>query len=190
VGAIEPAEAPNGSSTMPDMATARATGDVAVRAAQQDDLDVVHALHVDAVLHSTAIWRDEPLPRTWFDAWLVERAAGGFPVLVAEVEGATAGYATYGPWHQNPGYRHTVEDSVYVRPEFHGRGVASRLMTALVAHAREDGRHVMLADIAAENAASIRLHERLGFERMAVLPEVGRKFDRWLDLVIMRLPLV
>ncbi len=99
------------------MPTAYATNtdpSVTVRDCEPRDLDVVHGLHVDAVLHSTAIWQDEPQPRAWFDAWLAERRADGFPVLVAEVDGVVGGYSTYGPFRPKEGYRHTVEHSVYV----------------------------------------------------------------------------
>ncbi|WP_267442880.1 GNAT family N-acetyltransferase, partial [Curtobacterium sp. GC_Cur_1] len=174
------------------MTTAYATGGpraVTVRVCEPDDLDVVHALHVDAVLNTTAVWQDTPNPRAWFDGWLAERRAAGLPVLVAEVDGAVAGYVSYGPFRPLEGYRFTVEHSVYVVPAFRGRGIASTLMRALVAHAREQDLHVMMAGICSSNTGSIALHERLGFEVAAVLPEVGRKFDRWWDLTLMRLPL-
>ncbi len=169
------------------MATAYAT--IRIRECTPADLDVVHALHVDAVLHTTAIWQDEPHPRAWFDTWLAERRADGWPVVVAEVDGVVAGYASYSSWRPHPGYRHTVEHSVYVVEAFRGRGVASALMGALVERATAEGRHVMMAGICSTNTGSIALHERLGFETVAVVPEVGRKFGRWLDLTMMRLPL-
>jgi len=175
------------------MTTAYATnagGPVTVRDCEPRDLDVVHALHVDAVLHSTAIWQEEPHPRSYFDGWLAERRADGYPVIVAEVDGRVAGYATYSQWRPHQGYRLTVEHSVYVVEEFRGRGVATTLMGALVERATAEGRHVMIAGICSTNGGSIALHERLGFTTVAVVPEVGRKFDRWLDLTLMRLPLV
>ncbi|MCP1501306.1 phosphinothricin acetyltransferase [Curtobacterium herbarum] len=171
------------------MATAYATDAVRVRDCTPADLDVVHALHVDAVLHSTAIWQEVPHPRTWFDTWLTERQGDGWPVLVAEVDGVVAGYATYSQWRPHQGYRLTVEHSVYVVESFRGRGIASTLMAALVARATAEGRHVMIAGICSANTGSIALHERLGFTTVAVVPEVGRKADRWLDLTLMRLPL-
>jgi L-amino acid N-acyltransferase len=178
------------------MPTAYATNtdpSVTVRDCEPRDLDVVHGLHVDAVLHSTAVWQDEPHPRSWFDGWLAERRSDGYPVLVAEVGGpdggSVAGYATYSQWRPHPGYRLTVEHSVYVVEAFRGRGVATVLMDALVARARAEGRHVMMAGICSENAGSVALHTKLGFSTVAVVPEVGRKFDRWLDLTLMRLPL-
>lgn len=175
------------------MTTAYATnagGPVTVRDCEPRDLDVVHALHVDAVLHSTAIWQEEPHPRSYFDGWLADRRADGYPVVVAEVDGRVAGYATYSQWRPHQGYRLTVEHSVYVVEAFRGRGVATTLMGALVERATAEGRHVMIAGICSTNAGSIALHERLGFTTVAVVPEVGRKFDRWLDLTMMRLPLV
>lgn len=120
---------------------------------------------------------------------MAERQADGWPVVVAEVDGVVAGYASYSQWRPHPGYRHTVEHSVYVVQGFRGRGVASTLMGALVTRATAEGRHVMIAGICSTNTGSIALHERLGFETVAVVPEVGRKFDRWLDLTLMRLPL-
>ncbi|MBT1670096.1 GNAT family N-acetyltransferase [Curtobacterium flaccumfaciens pv. flaccumfaciens] len=172
------------------MTTAYATNGVVIRDCTPTDLDVVHALHVDAVLHSTAIWQDTPHPRAYFDGWLAERQGGGYPVVVAEVDGVVAGYATYSQWRPHQGYRLTVEHSVYVVETFRGRGIATTLMAELVARATAEGRHVMMAGICSTNTGSIALHERLGFTTVAVVPEVGRKFDRWLDLTMMRLPLV
>ncbi|UWD83703.1 GNAT family N-acetyltransferase [Curtobacterium flaccumfaciens] len=166
-----------------------ATGPVIVRDCEPRDLDVVHALHVDAVLHSTAIWQEVPHPRSYFDGWLAERQADGYPVIVAEVGGQVAGYATYSQWRPHQGYRLTVEHSVYVVEAFRGRGIATALMAELVARATAEGRHVMMAGICSTNAGSIALHERLGFTTVAVVPEVGRKFDRWLDLTLMQLSL-
>ncbi|WP_133518149.1 GNAT family N-acetyltransferase [Curtobacterium flaccumfaciens] len=171
------------------MTTAYATNGVVIRDCTPADLDVVHALHVDAVLHSTAIWQEEPHPRSYFDGWLAERQADGYPVVVAEVDGQVAGYATYSQWRPHQGYRLTVEHSVYVVEAFRGRGIATTLMAELVARATAEGRHVMMAGICSTNTGSIALHERLGFTTVAVVPEVGRKFDRWLDLTMMRLPL-
>ncbi|MCS5522401.1 GNAT family N-acetyltransferase [Curtobacterium flaccumfaciens pv. oortii] len=172
------------------MTTAYATNGVVIRDCTPTDLDVVHALHVDAVLHSTAIWQEVPHPRSYFDGWLAERQADGYPVIVAEVDGQVAGYATYSQWRPHQGYRLTVEHSVYVVETFRGRGIATTLMAELVARATAEGRHVMMAGICSTNTGSIALHERLGFTTVAVVPEVGRKFDRWLDLTMMRLPLV
>jgi phosphinothricin acetyltransferase len=108
---------------------------------------------------------------------------------VAEVEGAVAGYASYGPWRAFDGYRLTVEHSVYVDGAFRGKGLARALMTALIERARDAGLHVMIAAIEAENRPSIALHESLGFGNAHTLRQVGQKFGRWLDLTFMDLHL-
>ena len=108
---------------------------------------------------------------------------------MAVAEDELAGFAVYGPWRELDGYRHTVENSVYVREDRHGLGIGSALLAALITSAREVGHHVVIADIEAKNTPSVRLHERFGFHHVATMPEVGTKFGRWLDLTIMRLPL-
>lgn len=166
----------------------RATDDgtIAIRAAAPADLPGILAIYNDAVATTTAVYTDRPRTAEAQAAWLEERRAQGLPVLVAAEGGAIAGFATYGPFRPWPGYRHTVEHSVYVAPGRHGRGVGSRLLAALVEAARAAGLHVMVAGVDAANEASLRLHERHGFERAGHLREVGRKFDRWLDLVLLQ----
>ena len=129
-----------------------------------------------AVEHTTAIWNAADRAE-----WIAERQAGGFPVPVAlEDDGTVLGYATYGPWRPHDGYRHTVEHSLYVREGLRGRGTGSALLTALLERARAQGIHVMVAGIDADNE---------GFDRVGVLPQVGVKFGRWLDLVFLQLVL-
>jgi phosphinothricin acetyltransferase len=100
-----------------------------------------------------------------------------------------AGYASFGDWRAWDGYRHTVEHSVYVRADRRGDGIGEALMLALIERARTSGKHVMVAAIEAGNAGSIRLHEKLGFERVGHLKEVGAKFGGWLDLAFLQLTL-
>jgi L-amino acid N-acyltransferase len=97
-----------------------------------------------------------------------------------------AGFATFGDFRAWPGYRHTVEHTVHVRSDRRGRGVGTQLIEALFPIARSRGKHVMIAGIDATNTGSIRLHERLGFQRSGYLPQVGCKFGRWLDLVLLQ----
>ena len=99
------------------------------------------------------------------------------------------GYASFGDWRAFDGYRHTVEHSVYVRSDRRGGGIGTALMRVLIARARALGKHVMVAGIEAGNAGSIALHERLGFERVGLMPQVGTKFGRWLDLAFLQLVL-
>ena len=99
------------------------------------------------------------------------------------------GYASFGAWRPFEGFRHTAEHSVYVRDDQRGKGLWPLLMAALIERARESGKHVMVAAIESGNAASVRLHERLGFVVTGQMPQVGIKFGRWLDLTFMQLPL-
>ncbi|WP_319519138.1 GNAT family N-acetyltransferase [uncultured Martelella sp.] len=157
-----------------------------IRDAKEADLPVVLEIYNDAVLHSTAIWNEILVDLENRKAWLAARNARGFPVLVAEREGAVIGYASYGDWRPFDGYRHTVEHSVYVHKDRRGGGAGRALMEALLAHARQAGMHAMIAAIEGDNTASIALHERLGFFHVGRYPEVGTKFGRWLDLVTMQ----
>ncbi|OQR65782.1 GNAT family N-acetyltransferase [Streptomyces maremycinicus] len=161
---------------------------VTVRPAHRDDAEAIQAIRNHAIEHSTALWTDTPQSPAEGVAWLATHLERG-SALVAEADGEIAGFAVYGPWRQLDGFRHTVEDSVYVREGRHGLGVGSALLAALITSARDAGHHVVIAGIEAENASSIRLHERFGFRHAGTVPEVGAKFGRWLDLTIMQLPL-
>jgi len=100
-----------------------------------------------------------------------------------------AGYAYYGPYRPSDGYLYTVENSVYVRADLHGQGIGSLLMIELIDRARAKGLHVIVAGIGAENTGSIALHAKLGFVEYGRMPQVGAKFGRWMDLVLMQLML-
>ena len=160
-----------------------------IRAATPADAAAIAAIYNDAVANTTAIWNEVTVDAANRVDWMAARMGSGFPVLVAEVEGAVAGYASYGPWRAFDGYRLTVEHSVYVDGAFRGRGLARALMTGLIKRAQDAGLHVMIAAIEAENRPSIALHESLGFGNAHTLRQVGQKFGRWLDLTFMELHL-
>ncbi|WP_019144469.1 GNAT family N-acetyltransferase [Aeromicrobium massiliense] len=161
---------------------------MSVRSATASDVPAIWAIHNEAVAHSTAIWDETPVDLADREAWFAERTAAGYPVLVAERDGVVGGYATYGPWRPKTGYRHTVENSVYVHPGHQGHGLASALLDALVAQAHgADAVHRVVAMIEATNTLSIGLHERRGFREVGRMSEVGTKFGRWLDLAILQL---
>lgn len=158
-----------------------------IRPAGEADLPGILAIYNAVIRTSTAVYRDDPVPLEERAAWLAARRAAGFPVLVAERDGALLGFASYGEWRGAfPGYRHTVEHSVHVAEGLRGQGVGRALVEALLPLAEGQGMHVMLGAVDADNAASLRFHERLGFERVAHFREVGRKFGRWLDLVFVQ----
>jgi phosphinothricin acetyltransferase len=157
-----------------------------VRDATEADLHGILEIYNDAVLHTTAVWNESPVEIAERAAWLAERRRRGFPVLVAELDGTVAGYASFGDFRAWDGYRHTVENSIYVRADLRGQGIGSLLLPELVGRAAALRKHVMVAGIEGENQASLRLHARFGFEQAGRLREVGRKFGRWLDLVFLR----
>lgn len=116
-------------------------------------------------------------------AWFNRKQAGGYPVLGAESDqGVLMGFATYGRFRDWPAYKYTVEHSVYVQADCRGRGVAVQLMQALIDRAMVQGYHMMVGCIDGGNAASVRLHEKLGFTHAGTLRHAGFKFGRWLDL--------
>ena len=161
-----------------------------IRDAEEKDIDAITAIYNDAVAHTTAIWNDSVVDVENRQAWLAARQQAGFPVLVAvDAADAVLGYASYGDWRAFDGYRHTVEHSVYVQAQARGAGLGRALMEALIERARMAGKHVMVAGIEAGNAGSIRLHEKLGFEQVGLLKEVGEKFGTWLDLAFLQLKL-
>ncbi|UNZ51023.1 GNAT family N-acetyltransferase [Agrobacterium tumefaciens] len=162
---------------------------VELRDATVDDLSGIMEIYNDAVLNTTAIWNDVLVDLENRKEWFAARKSRGFPVIVATLDGKVAGYASYGDWRAFDGYRHTREHSVYVQKDARGHGIGKKLMQALIDHAAGNDVHVLIAAIEAENIASIRLHESLGFRVVGRFSEVGTKFGRWLDLTCMELKL-
>ena len=157
---------------------------MATRDATEADLPAMLAIYNRIIATSTAIYRDEPTTLEERAEWFASRRARGFPVIVAERGGEVLGFATYGDWRGAfPGYRHSVEHSVHIAEGARGTGAGAALMGHLFDLAREGGVHVMVGAVDADNAGSLRFHDRLGFARVAHFHEVGRKFGRWLDLV-------
>ena len=157
-----------------------------VRDAREEDMAGVLAIYNDVIATTTAVYRDDPATLEDRREWWQARAALGYPVLVAVEEGEVVGFASFGDFRASPGYRYTVEHSVHVRAGRRGSGLGQALMQPLIARARALGKHVMMAGVDADNAGSIRFHERLGFERVGRLREVGFKFGRRLDLVFLQ----
>ncbi|MFF2556917.1 GNAT family N-acetyltransferase [Nocardia sp. NPDC058058] len=158
-----------------------------VRDARESDLPEILAIHNNAIAETTAIWDTEPADLAERQAWFDARTAAGCPILVAEIDGAVAGYASYGQFRPKSGYRFSVENSVYVADRFHRRGVARTLMTELLERARRGDVHVMIAAIETSNQVSITLHEKFGFAIVGQMPQVGQKFGRWMDLTLMQI---
>ena len=117
---------------------------------------------------------------------LVQANAAGRPFFVAEQDGKVVGFATYFPFRSGPGYARTKEHTIQLAPDARGKGFGRGLMEAVEDHARDAGVHTIWAGISSENPDGKAFHAALGYEEIAVLPEVGRKFGRWMDLILMR----
>ena len=162
---------------------------VTLRDAARADLPAILAIHNSTIDDTTTTWSDQAETIEHRIEWFAARQAGGDPVVVAvdgdEVVGFTAWawFRGEGKW---PGYRHTRELSVHVRDGHRGRGVGRLLLDDLVERAALADVHVLVAAVDSGNEDSIRFHRRMGFVEVARLPEVGRKFDRWLDLVLLQ----
>lgn len=167
-----------------------APAELLVRDARVSDLPEILAIHNTAIAETTAIWDTELADLAEREAWFAARTAAECPILVAEIDGAVAGYASYGQFRPKSGYRYSVENSVYVADRFHRRGVAKALMTELLVRAERGGVHAMIAVIESSNLTSVALHEKFGFRIVGQMPEVGHKFGRWMDLTLMQLLLV
>jgi len=157
-----------------------------LRDAAEDDLAGLVAIYNDVIATSTAVYSSTPVTLEDRRQWWRARLAAGYPVLVAVDESGVAGFSTFGDFRAWPGYRFTVEHTVHVRADRRGSGVGTKLMQALFPRAAALGKHMMIAGVDAANTASIRFHERLGFEQAGCLSEVGYKFDKWLDLVFLQ----
>ena len=157
-----------------------------IRPATEQDIPAITAIYNEVVANSNAVWTEKPDIEANRLAWMKARRALGYPVLVATEDSAVLGYGTFGDFRAWPGYRHSVEHSVYIHADHRGRGLGRAIMDELVSEAAALGKHVLIAGIDGGNTASIRLHVRAGFVEVARMPEVGRKFGRWLDLVFMQ----
>jgi phosphinothricin acetyltransferase len=157
-----------------------------IRDASADDMPGILAIYNEVIATSTAVYREDPATLDERQQWFDGRRVQGYPIFVAAGDSGIVGFATYGDFRPWPGYRFSVEHTVHVRADERGRGVGTALMRVLVQRAVDQGKHVMIGGVDADNEASLRFHERLGFERAAHLRQVGFKFGRWLDLVFLQ----
>ncbi|MDB9526374.1 GNAT family N-acetyltransferase [Oscillatoria sp. CS-180] len=155
---------------------------IMIRPAEESDLSAILDIYNDAILNTTAVYDYQPHTLSMRQNWFAAKQAGGFPVLVAELENHVAGFAALGTFRTWDAYRYTAENSVYVAPHCRGRGIGKRLLGRLIEEAQMMGLHAIVAGIDADNAVSLKLHEHYGFQEVAHFRQVGYKFDRWLDL--------
>ena len=144
----------------------------------------------DAIVNSAALYDYQPRSRENMKTWFETKRAKGFPIIGAFDDGGRLlGFASYGTFRAFPAYKYSVEHSVYVHRDARGNGIGLSLMRALIERARAQQLHVLVGAIDRDNAVSVRLHEKLGFELAGTVRQVGFKFGRWLDVVFYQLVL-
>jgi L-amino acid N-acyltransferase YncA len=164
-----------------------ADGVIEIRLAASADLAAINAIYNHYVPRSTCTYQDEPASKAERVLWLREHASPRFPATVAVENGEVVGWASLSPFRTRAAYRHTVENSIYIRHDRHRRGIGRLLLADLIVRARAAGHHTIVAAISADQTASVKLHEAFGFVETGRLREVGYKFDTWLDVVYMQL---
>ncbi|GAB4285083.1 MAG: GNAT family N-acetyltransferase [Roseovarius sp.] len=157
-----------------------------LRAAAPGDAAAVAAIWNRHIRQTAVTFDDREKDVAQVAALIATRRDAGLFVVATEGGGALAGFATAGAFRAGPGYRHTLEISVHVAPPAQGRGVGRALVGALEAAARAAGAHVLVAAVSGENPGAVAFHAGLGFAEVGRMPQVGRKFDRWLDLIVMQ----
>lgn len=164
------------------------TADLRVRAACEDDAEAIRAIYNEAVANTTATMDTDARTPEQQAAWMDAHAAGSrWAALVAEdAAGRVLGYASLSPYNPKPGYATTSEVSVYVHCGARGRGVGKRLVAGLLEAARKNGFVSLVALISANNDVSLHLHAGHGFVDAGTLRRVARKFDTWVDVVLMQ----
>lgn len=161
--------------------------DFSIRPATPADLGQIAAIYAEAVLNGTATFEIEPPSEAEMGRRMAQLLAGGHPYLVADNAGKVLGYGYAGPYHRRPAYRSTVEDSIYLDVGARGQGIGGALLKALITESEARGFRQMIAVIGdSRHAASIRLHQAAGFVVVGTFTDVGYKFGRWLDTVLMQ----
>ena len=146
------------------------------------------AIFNDAILNSTAVYDYKPRTPDMMAAWFANKKKGNYPVIGSVTpEGQLMGFGSYGAFRAWPGYKYTVEHSIYVDGKFRGRGLGKLLLQKVIGCARNQNYHVLVGAIDSQNAVSIKLHERFGFVHAGTIRQAGFKFGRWLDLVFYQL---
>ena len=158
-----------------------------IRPATAADLPVITEIYDHAVRHGTATFELTPPDLAEMSRRFGVLRDGGYPYLAAAADGRVIGYAYAGAYRPRPAYRFTVENSIYLQPAIHRRGIGMQLLQRLIAESEQRGYRQMIAVIGdSANAGSIGVHARCGFQMVGTHPSVGFKFGRWLDTVMMQ----
>ena len=160
---------------------------IAIRPYQTQDTQAILDIINYNILHSTALYDYNIRTYEQQKAILDDKLAKNFPVIVAEADGQVVGFGMYSEFRFREAYKFTVEHSVYVANDYHGKGIGNVLLAELIALAKAQKIHTMIAVIDAENQGSVSFHEKFGFKTVGIIKESGYKFNRWLHSVFMQL---
>ena len=152
-----------------------------IRPVKQQDISFMADIYNEYVVHGTATFEEVPLTKEEMSRRIID-ISSRFPCLVCEIEERVVGYCYAHLWKGYGAYKHTLETTVYLSPDYIGKGIGSLLMSELVAECRRRGYKVLIACITGGNEASIALHRKLGFRKVSHFEKVGQKFGRWLDV--------
>lgn len=156
----------------------------------REHLEAIRAIFNEAIVNTTALYDLEPRSVEVMQTWFSQKEEKKLPVIgVLDEDGTLMGFGSYGPFRPHAAYQPTVEHSVYINTRFRGRGLGREILRRLIARAADQGYHMMIGVIDAENATSIALHKRLGFSPCGRIRHAGFKFGRWLDLELYQLVL-
>ena len=150
--------------------------------------EAIRTIFNEAIVNSTALYDYHPRSPEVMDAWFRAKEAGNLPVIgVLDDDDTLMAFGSYGPFRPHAAYQYSIEHSIYVDARHRGRGLGRQMLQRLIHRAQEQGYHMMIGVIDAQNQASISLHEKLGFQSCGHIREAGYKFGRWLDLALYQL---
>lgn len=157
-----------------------------IRSVAPSDVDAILEIWNPIIRESVFTFNSQEKTREGLLQYFDGKVQAEEPFFVADEAGKILGFATYGPFRGGVGYRHTFEHTVMVEPAAEGRGIGRALLSAIEVHAQERGAHSMIAGVSGENEAGVSYHMAMGYCEVARIPEVGRKFERWFDLVLLQ----
>ena len=163
--------------------------EISIRPYRKEDVQPIVDIINYNIINSTALYDYHPRTIEQQEVIFEDKLKKGFPVIVAVIEDKVVGFGYYSEFRFREAYRFTVEHSVYVANDFHGKGIGKVIMENLIDLAKKQNLHTMIAVIDSENQSSVTFHEQFGFKTVAVLKETGFKFDRWLHSQLMQLML-